>query len=434
MGSVHHGLVHTPFAIQEALKIPEAIAASNKEWEKIRNFRWSEKKVKSKAEVVRHAKKDGNNSPPREAAGLLSLETGETLPEIHGVSLWGDNVKDVEGYRAVFTEQGTSASQLTAAKFLDTIWKLSGVAGEASDAVSAYTQVKMTEPRRLSRFPTEECPEIWIRVPPRQRHWTVGTTDDPVVLLERNLHGHPLAGLLWERKVEEVLFQNGWEEVTTCECLHVHTKLGLFLSVYVIEKKLERSRTLDLCGRSTEGYRPQKSNAINEWSPSNSLTTTGEAGGKDQAKDNIRLERSLLGALTWKVMQKSALGDAANYRRKSILSPTAGDTVHRRSPDTTRRIWNKRDGSEMLVFVLGKNGTTSFTVVSKYSGKVSNNMEHGFRPKIAEVDQLYRANQRLHTILCCSNPQFLTAAWCRFTNGRFNSASILELCLGNMIQ
>ena len=27
--------------------------------------------------------------------------------------------------------------------------------------------------------------------------------EDPVVLLERNLYGHPLAGLLWERQFEE---------------------------------------------------------------------------------------------------------------------------------------------------------------------------------------------------------------------------------------
>ena len=31
--------------------------------------------------------------------------------------------------------------------------------------------------------------------------------DDPVVLLESNQRGHPLAGLLWERKLEETLLQ-----------------------------------------------------------------------------------------------------------------------------------------------------------------------------------------------------------------------------------
>ena len=36
--------------------------------------------------------------------------------------------------------------------------------------------------------------------------------EDPVVPLERNLYGHPLAGLSWERQFEKVLLKNGWEK------------------------------------------------------------------------------------------------------------------------------------------------------------------------------------------------------------------------------
>ena len=35
---------------------------------------------------------------------------------------------------------------------------------------------------------------------------------DPVVPLERNLHGHPSARLLWERQFEKVLLEHGWEK------------------------------------------------------------------------------------------------------------------------------------------------------------------------------------------------------------------------------
>ena len=38
--------------------------------------------------------------------------------------------------------------------------------------------------------------------------------EDPVVPLERNLYGHPLAGLLWERKFETILLKHGWEKVS----------------------------------------------------------------------------------------------------------------------------------------------------------------------------------------------------------------------------
>ena len=55
--------------------------------------------------------------------------------------LRGDIVKDDSGNHAVFTEQGASASHMTAAKGLDVNSRLHGCSGQAGDAVSAYTQV-----------------------------------------------------------------------------------------------------------------------------------------------------------------------------------------------------------------------------------------------------------------------------------------------------
>ena len=57
----------------------------------------------------------------------------------------GDIVKHNSGSYAVFTEQGSSASQMTAAKIMDIISRLLGCDGQAADAVSAYTQVKMED-------------------------------------------------------------------------------------------------------------------------------------------------------------------------------------------------------------------------------------------------------------------------------------------------
>ena len=51
-------------------------------------------------------------------------------------------MKDDSGSYAVFTEQGSSASQVTAAIVMDTISRFPGCAGQAADAVSAYTQEK----------------------------------------------------------------------------------------------------------------------------------------------------------------------------------------------------------------------------------------------------------------------------------------------------
>ena len=47
-------------------------------------------------------------------------------------------LKDNSGSYAVFTEQGSSASQMTAAKIMDIISRLPGCDGQAADAVSAF--------------------------------------------------------------------------------------------------------------------------------------------------------------------------------------------------------------------------------------------------------------------------------------------------------
>ena len=58
------------------------------------------------------------------------------------------------------------------------------------------------------------------------------------VPLERNLYGHPVAGLLWETQFEKILLQHGWEKVSDWECVFVHRGKGLFLSVHVDDIKL----------------------------------------------------------------------------------------------------------------------------------------------------------------------------------------------------
>ena len=114
-------------------------------------------------------------------------------------------MKDDSGSYAVFTEQGSSASQMTAAKVMDIISRLPGCAGQAADAVSAETQVKMEDSPKLLKILKSDCPDIWIRLPRHKWPKSWSSMEDRVVPLERNLYGHPLAGLLCERQFEKVL-------------------------------------------------------------------------------------------------------------------------------------------------------------------------------------------------------------------------------------
>ena len=96
----------------------------------------------------------------------------------------------------------------------------------AAKAASAYTQVKMEDAPKLLKVPKSECPDIWIRLPRHKWPKSWSSMEDPVVPLERNLYGHPLAGLLWEREFEKILLQHGWEKVSNWECSFVHRQKG----------------------------------------------------------------------------------------------------------------------------------------------------------------------------------------------------------------
>ena len=155
----------------QAMKIPAAKAAVDKEWEKLKKISaWNLTKVRSKKKVIDEARASGATVHFASLMDICHLKNAE-LEAKHQkykglVVLRGDFVKDDSGSYAVFTEQGSSASQMTAAKIMDIIYRLPGCDGQAADAVSAYTQVEMEDAHKLLKIPKSECPDIWIR-PPR---------------------------------------------------------------------------------------------------------------------------------------------------------------------------------------------------------------------------------------------------------------------------
>ena len=162
-------------------------------------------------------------------------ELAEFLRKYGRIVLRGDTVKTDDGEFAVFTEQGTSASHLAAAKFIDAIARLPGNDGKDSDAVGAYTQVLLSDADRL--LGPGKMPEIWISLPKTKQPASWEGIKDPVCPLLVNLYGHPMAGLLWEKFCEEILLSEGFEKVPSWECLYVHRQQKIFMSVYVDDFK-----------------------------------------------------------------------------------------------------------------------------------------------------------------------------------------------------
>ena len=130
---------------------------------------WAPKQVREKSDVKAESEKTGLPVHFADLMALCFLKNAELAKHLHKykgrVVLRGDNIKDGEGYRAAFTEQGASASQMVGAKSLDACARMPGMAGSAADAISAYTQVNMVWAKDLLKLPEKECPVIWIRLP-----------------------------------------------------------------------------------------------------------------------------------------------------------------------------------------------------------------------------------------------------------------------------
>ena len=180
--------MHAPVPIPKAMLIPEAKAALEKEWNKLEVKKaWDISKVKPKAEVIAQAKR---NRRPVHFGSLMDLchvknsQLGKEFWTYKGrVVFRGDIVKDENGQYAIFT---ASASNMAAAKFMDAIARMPGNDGEDSDAVGAYTQVRLSDAAKLIGK-NEVITETWISLPPHRRPKSWANIQDPVCPLDKSL-------------------------------------------------------------------------------------------------------------------------------------------------------------------------------------------------------------------------------------------------------
>ena len=111
----HYNLVHKFIPMPQAMMIPAAKAAVDKEWEELEKIpAWDLTKVRSKSEVIDEANTKGAKVHFASLMDICHLKNAE-LEAKHQkykgrVVLRGDIVKDDSGSCAVFTEQGSSAS------------------------------------------------------------------------------------------------------------------------------------------------------------------------------------------------------------------------------------------------------------------------------------------------------------------------------------
>ena len=142
----------------------------------------------------------------------------------------GNSVKDQDNNIAVFTALASSASLMSAGKFVDVVGLLEGNAQEQSDAEQAYTQALLQGNETWIFLPRDQWPKAWKGY------------NNPVCRLRLALYGHPLSGAFWEKHCDERLRKVGFERVPEWESCYVHRNLKLVLLVYVDDFKMAGPR------------------------------------------------------------------------------------------------------------------------------------------------------------------------------------------------
>ena len=193
------------------LKIPAAKAAEDNEWEKLEKISaWNQTKVRSKEEVIDEARTKGAKvhfASLMDTCHLKNAELEAKHQKYRGrVVLRGDIVKDDSGSYAVLTEQGSSASQMTAAKVMDIISRLPGCAGQAADAkngrcskIIENSQFGMS--RHVDSSTTTQMAKIMVQYGrPSRSSWAQSV---------RSSFGRTIVGkAIWENPIETWLGEN----------------------------------------------------------------------------------------------------------------------------------------------------------------------------------------------------------------------------------
>ena len=193
----------------------------------------------------------------------------------------------------------------------------------------------MEDAQKLLKIPKSECPDVWIRLPRHKWPKSWANMEVPVVLLERNLYGHPLVGFLWERQFEEVQLEREWEKYRIGSVyLFIENKDCSCRYAWMISKWLERKnlmKNVDLgnttsfldpvyLGRTQRECKPNEIMIEQFKEMFESRISAGQLNSYQVVKNLT--QKPFRGPTTWKDMLKNALRDTATWRTKRQSSCT----------------------------------------------------------------------------------------------------------------
>ena len=296
----------------------------------------------------------------------------------------------------------------------------------------------MTEASRLLQLPQEECPEIGSRFPTRQRPKRCDNIEDTVVLLDKELIWSPI-GLLWERTLENVLFEWRLGKYMGMSLRALKARIILIGLCAWYKMVWKKQNIGPMWENSAERKRPRRSNAIKissvlrlhekreqkliskRFSPKPSCSKGyrrhGRLTNKNRTKEKYSLEK--ISAWSYDIMEGHAEACVEKYcelakKDVSTLQQVAAPCINDQE-NTSRRLWNNQRALSLSPVCAqffdmrapGKNWTTRF----QYHGPISNNLEHSLWQKVAKFDQIHQSDRKIHTILWCGKPDWRLQTW-----------------------
>ena len=281
----------------------------------------------------------------------------------------------------------------------------------------------------LFKISKSDCPDTWIRSPRHKWPKSWSSMEDPVAPLKRNLYGHPLAGLLWERQFDKVLLEHGWEKVPNWECSFVYREKGLFLSVYVDEIKLSVKKQnidpmwkvlmkevelgepasfldhvyLGCTQRECQTSKDIVDNYRNMFEPKNF------AGATEKLPYSVKLGANIPHGL-WcgrsceemcgKMLRIGRQNNSTTIQSRNTM-PCIDDHQFREEEMGFLGELSKvcSHGSEMLVF--GAHWQTCFFMVREQACSISHQMDQSLWQTLGSFDIRHSSHMRIQTILSC---------------------------------
>ena len=251
--------------------------------------------------------------------------------------------------------------------------------------------------------------------------------EDPVVLLERNLYGHPLAGLSWERQFEKILLKHGWEKVPNWECLFVHREKGLFLSVYVDDIKLAgKKQNINPMWKVLNKKSWFGRTNIIPWSCVSGMyskTMWNKSRYCWQLQNHVWIQnfsRSnwkiyharkicvyLRGPTIWRVMPRNVWNDIVSWQTERLNNSTKYQLdalmtiISKEKIEIRRRIVKSMLSNCSELLKLGTYWKTWYSMVSEQTCAVDHKMDQCLWQTIISFDFLHSSHKWIQTMLSC---------------------------------